>query len=145
MNIRIKKKNRNQYPGNRSGTTAVEFALVFPIILIFFVAMTVFTQAFLIRDSVQHAAYEGAREGLKLSSTAEDCEKQVMVFLDSMRLKGGKVKVEPAILTAETNEVAVSVSVSFQDNAWIAAGFMPKEWRATHTITLQRYYPDSGN
>ena len=51
-----------QNPVGRTGATAVELAICFPIILVFFIGMVGVTQAFTLRDTAQHAAYEGSSQ-----------------------------------------------------------------------------------
>ena len=113
--------------------------MVFPIILLFFVAMTVFTQAFTMRDTAQHAAYEGARIGLLLEASAADCQKASLEFLENMSLEGSKVSVSPAVLSSNTDQITVTVSIPFGKNAWISGGFMNEKWVTTQSVTLSRY------
>ncbi len=126
------------FPTQRGGATSVEFAFVFPLILVFFIAMTVMTQAFVMRDTAQHAAYEGARAGLVVNSSVEDVEAAVEKFTQMLKLRDVEVAVDPPVFTQGTNRVTVTVSIPYRSNAWCAAGFMPEEWSSSATISLRR-------
>lgn len=123
----------------RTGSSAVEFALVFPLIMAFFFAMTVFTQAFLLRDTTQHAAYEGARKGMLLQADTADVKKTAEEFLRKVRVNGAEVKVEPENITTATREVTVYVQVPFNKNAWVGAPFLPKNWHISSVVKLRRF------
>lgn len=112
--------------------------MVFPLILFFFMAMVVLTQAFVMRDVAQHAAYEGARKGLVLTSTPDDVEIAVNDFLTTLRLENAEITVFPDEFNNTTNEISVTVSIPFSTNAWVGAGFMPGQWTSSSTITLRR-------
>ena len=60
---------------------------MFPIILTFFIGMIGMTQALLLNDTAQHAAYEGARQGLVLTSDSKSVKSAVTDFTKSMGLK----------------------------------------------------------
>ena len=133
------KTKTNRY-AQRFGATSVEFAFVFPIILLFFVGLTSMTQGFLLRDTAQHAAYEGARAATLLTADVETAETAVVDFLDSMKIRGGQVEVQPATLGAATEQVTVVVSIPYGENAWIGGGFMSRDWVASGSVTLNRFH-----
>lgn len=130
--------NRRLRTHNRKGTSSVEFALVFPITLLFFVSQIGLMQIFLLNDTAQHAAYEGAREGLVITSTAQDAEDAVQAFASSMNVRDVTVDVEPDNFTSSTQEVTVAVSIPLNSNAWISVPFMPDNWAVESTVTLSR-------
>lgn len=123
---------------NRNGTSSVEFALVFPVILTFFIGMIGLTQVFLLNDTAQHAAYEGARSGLVITNSKDDVEDAVASFARSMGVRNTLVNVTPDTLDSSTREVSVTVSIPMRDNAWISAPFLPKDWAVNANITLAR-------
>ena len=122
----------------RTGATAVEFALTFPIVLTFFFGMLVITQAFTLRDTVQHAAYEGVRKGLLLNSTAQDCKDAVNEFASAMRVRGVSTEVTPSVLSNTTKKITVKVDVPMNKNSWVVVPFMPKNWMLSAEVTLTR-------
>lgn len=141
----VRRTNRHDFiflrNGNaaRKGVVSVEFALVFPIVLAFFIAMISFTRLVTLRDSVQHAAYEGAREGMLLESTNQDCVEKVEEFLGRVHLYGAEIEVLPAGIEMTTEEITVSVTVPMSENAWIGGGFVDADWTVSESVTLSRY------
>lgn len=123
---------------DRQGATAVEFAITFPIVLTVFFGMLVITQAFTLRDSVEYAAYEGARRGLLLNATADDCKQAVDEFTKAMRIKGARTTVTPSNLSNSTQEITVKVEVPLNKNAWAVASFLPRNWMLSSEIKLTR-------
>lgn len=122
----------------RRGATAVEFAFVFPIVLSMFVGSTAVFQAFLLRDTAQYAAYEGARQSLLSDSTVKDVEQKVNETLRIFHVQKARVKIEPNTISESTQEVTVQVSIPFRENAWIAPAFIPQRWRMKSSVTLNR-------
>lgn len=134
----IRRRSRRR----QSGTATVEFALVFPLVLMFFLGLTIFTQSFLLRDSAEHAAYEGARQGTNLQATSEDIISSVETFLSVMRINVSDVTVSPTEITTATEEIEVTVDIPFADNSWIGAAFIPEDWMISSTIKLRRFFND---
>ena len=133
MNRKLCRPNRD-----RTGATSVEFVFVFPIILFFFIAMVVMTQAFLLKDMTQHAAYEGARAGILYNATARDARTAAEDYMKMMNMKGVQVSSVPLTITNTTREITISVTVPMNENAWIAAPFMPPNWTIGSEVTLAK-------
>lgn len=123
---------------SRRGATAVEFAVTFPLIMVLFLGMLVITQAFTLRDTMQHAAYEGVRKGLLLDATSQDCKDAVQEFTDAMRIKGVTTTIVPANISNATKEITVKVEVPLNKNAWAVASFLPDNWVLSSEITLAK-------
>ena len=121
---------------------SVEFALVFPVILGFFFGTVVLIQAYTLRDTAQHAAYEGARKAMVFDATSGDCVDAVEEFLQIMRLEAGDITVTPSTITTATEEVTVRVDIPFANNAFMAGGLIPDDWQTSGQVTLQRGFID---
>jgi Flp pilus assembly protein TadG len=127
-----------QNPVGRTGATAVELAICFPIILVFFIGMVGVTQAFTLRDTAQHAAYEGARRGILLNSKASDCDDAVQEFVRRIRIRGAVTTVSPQTISNAVQEITVGVTIPMNENAWVAAPFFPKSWNLYAEVKLTR-------
>lgn len=123
----------------RRGASAVEFALVFPLVLFFFTGLVAFSQAILLRDTAQHAAYEGARKGITLDANKEDVIHASKEFLKVMNVQNPEINVTPENVSSTTRDVTVSVRIPFRDNAWIAAGFIPENWALGAQVRLTKF------
>lgn len=125
---------------NRQGATAVEFAFVFPVIMFFFIGIVAVTQAFLIRDMAQLAAYECAREGTLFDATTEDVEAKAAATIRTMGLRDYTVEILPSTITNSTQKVGVTITVPMHRNAWVAAPFLPSVWNVKSSVELQKIH-----
>ena len=126
----------------RRGATAVEFAIVFPIVITIFTMMLAFSQAVLLRDTAQHAAYEGARSALRLQATSGEVEAAMNDFLDAVRVRGALIEIDPPTITSSTENVSITVRIPFSDNAWVAGPLIPQDWRMGANVTLEKTPPN---
>lgn len=105
---------------DRRGNTAVEFALVLPLLLMILVASLEFGRAMWIRQSLQFAVEEAARYALvEDDATASAISARVMARLAAAGPSGLPVQV-----TAATDSSAVSV-VATVDFATVVPGVLP--------------------
>ena len=107
----------------RSGAALVEFALVAPILFLFFVACIEFSRVNMIRNSISIAAYEGARKGIIPGSTSAQVEATARASLSATGIVPETVVVTPAVITQTTPTVTVSITVLGSKNLWISPMF----------------------
>ena len=135
-NRAVRSRDRSR---NRRGATTVEFALVFPIIMAYFIAMITFSQASLLRNTAQHAAYEGARAAIVPGATAEDARNATAPLLATVSARIVNVDVTPEVITDDVASVRVDVNIPLGPNLWIAAPHVvPDDWSVSSSITLRR-------
>lgn len=125
-------------PKQRRGVVAVEFAIVLPVILLVFFGVIFITQSILLRDTAQHAAYEGARRGLVLDASAADCIAKTQEFLEKIDIHGATVTVSPEELAPSSPKVSVTVSIPMSQNAWV--NVFPVQRDFVRNITLTREF-----
>ncbi len=123
---------------NCRGTVAVEFALIFPVVITIFLGLIVLTQIVMLRDTMQHAAYEGARRGLTLVSTSPDVIAETENFLSKFGVQGAQITVDPPTLTPTAEAVTVTVEVPIDENTW--ADFLPVNAGIRRSVTLRRKF-----
>lgn len=117
---------------SRRGTAVVEFALTFPIVLGFFLAMIFTVQLFLLESSSEIAAYEGARRGIIVGSTVDEIETDVARSMN-------RFASEYSVNIERTNEfVEVEVVVPMNGNSWATGQWCPKGIEFSNTVRLQR-------
>lgn len=100
----------------------------------------VFAQANLLRDTAQHAAYEGARAGIVPGATAKsslNAAKQMMSILDTRQ---AEIQVTPSVITDDVETVRVDVRIPMGPNLWWmgATPFIPENWTMSSSIELNR-------
>jgi Flp pilus assembly protein TadG len=104
----------------RAGATLVEFAVVLPVVMLFFAAMVETSRALLLRHTADTAAYEGARSGMVPGATTEQARQAAQALLDAAGLRRTSVSVTPEELTEESSLITVHVEVPVTSNSWIA-------------------------
>ncbi len=115
-----RKRNRGR---RRRGSAAVEFAIAFPILLLFLIFMWEFARAEMIRQTAETAAYEGARQAIVVGGTPQDAQNTVREIMQAVGIKDTEVDVSPSVITNTTSAVEVSVTVPMRSNAWITPLF----------------------
>lgn len=107
---------RNQ----RTGATLVEFAVVFPLILLFFGGTLEIARVLMLKHASDTAAYEAARVAMVPGATAADAIAEANLLLAANGLEETLTTVTPAVITEETAFVTVSVEVPVAPNSWVA-------------------------
>lgn len=125
----------------RRGVTAVEFAMVAPLLFLFFFAQLEFSRANMLRHSLRTACYEGCREGIVVGATAEDIEMATEHTLRAIGLKEYTVRVTPAAINNNTKDVTVFVSVPISENSWYPPFFL-QGVRLENQMTMERELTD---
>ena len=121
----------------RSGVVTVEFAICAPILFLIFFAALEFGRVNMIRQSVENAVYEGSRRGIVPGATADDCRTAARNVLNTISVNGGTIDVAPPVITQDTSQVTVTVSVPVNSNSWVAPLFFDGK-TITNSMTLRR-------
>ena len=130
--IEMSRETRNP----RRGVAAVEFALLLPVFVLLVLGTIEATSMIFLQQSLEIAAYEGARIGLVPGSTAGNVEGAVLQILDARNVQGSTTTVrnvrvgrrrqrgEPRI--AREMAIQVTVEVACNENSlfspWFYAG-----------------------
>lgn len=104
---RFTQRETNQ---RRSGATAVEFALVLPLLLLFVFGSLEFSRANMLRNTIENAAFEGARQGITPGATAGEAQAAAESLLTILRVNDSTVTVTPATIVPTTEFVTVTVT-----------------------------------
>ena len=123
-------------PG-RSGAVVTEFAICAPLLFFFFFASLEFSRVNMIRQSVENAVYEGARRGIVPGATADDCRASAQAVLNSISALGATVNVSPSVITNDTDQVTVAVTVPVNNNSWVLPVFFADK-TISSSMTLRR-------
>ena len=90
-------------PNGRTGATTVEFAIVVPLVFLFFFAAYEFSRMSMVRHTVEMAAYEGARRGIVPGATSEDAVNRANEVLAAIGTRDATITVTPNPITAQTS------------------------------------------
>ncbi len=130
-------KPRTRVHQVRKGVVAVEFAMTAPLLFVLLCAAVEFSRINMIRNSVDNAAYEGARRGIVPGATTDDVREATQRVLDIVYVRGATLRVTPAVLGPQVSQVTVSVDIPIRSNGWIAPMFF-NEGSLTSSCTLAR-------
>ena len=102
----------------------VEFALVAPPFFMLLVGGIEFSRANVILNTMENAAYAGARRGIVPGATAAECEDAAQTILDIIRTNDASITIQPTVITDETPVVTATVQVPLNmANGWITPQF----------------------
>src|SRR5947208_11397643 len=90
---------------SRHGATAVEFALVVPIIFLLFYGAFEYSRMSMVLHTVEMAAYEGARRAVVPGATADDAMNAAKDTLAAVGVQKATVSVSPNPIMLQTSQV----------------------------------------
>lgn len=130
---------RNRRPKQRRGVTTVEFALCAPILFLFTFASLEFSRVNSLRQSAENAVYEGCRRGIVPGATVDDVTASAQLVLNSVLTHNPTISVTPSVITADTSQVSVDISIPLDDNAWVIPTFFAgRTVNASLTLARER-------
>jgi len=91
----------------------------------------------MIRHSVEHALYEGAREGIIPGATAADVQNRARSVLRTVGLGRGNVEVTPSVLTKFALDLSVRIQLQLDQNLF-APTFFFRGRTLDRTLLMQR-------
>ena len=121
----------------RRAATAVEFAMVCPIVLTLFFAGVEFCRVAMMRHTVDNAVYEGCRVGIIPGATSDEVRRETAAVLSTVGITGAAIEVRPAAIDRETAEVSVAVTVPLDANTFVPQSFFAGR-EIERRLTLQR-------
>ncbi|TWU40718.1 TadE/TadG family type IV pilus assembly protein [Novipirellula artificiosorum] len=120
----------------RQGAVMVEFAIVVPLLFLFFFAAFEFCRASMIRHTADNAVYEAARTGIIPGSTAADAQQTAEAIMSSLGVTNVNVQVTPSTIDRDTREITVRVNVPLSGNSFVPINFIHGD--ITRELTMRR-------
>lgn len=108
----------------RRGAAVVEAALTLPILFLVMFAGWEFARMNVIRNSMDNAAYEAARESMLPGTSVAAIKARGQAVLDAVGVNGAVIDVTPGVIDINTPEVTVDVTVPVSGNSLGVAKFM---------------------
>lgn len=130
-------RNATYQRRQRTGAAAVEFAVVAPLLFLFFFAAFEFCRVAMIRHTADNAVYEAARTGIIPGATAEEAEQTAIQIMSSLGVNNVIVDVVPSTIERDTPEVTVSIEVPFDGNSFVPNQFVAGQ-KIVRELTLRR-------
>lgn len=112
--------NKNE----RKGTAATEFALIIPILLLLTFGTIELCSAMFLRQTLQIAAFEGARVSVRKRATNDDVRDAIEEFLDARDITGGTATIDVDVARTEIlDPIEVTVQAPMNGNGILPNGF----------------------
>ncbi len=121
--IRILPFKLQRWICDTSGAATVEFALVAPIVLMLCYTSVEFARVDMIRNTMEIAAYEGAREGIIPGAKAGKCRAVARSKLRAVGITNAKIRITPSVIQPDTQMVRVKVRVPLDENGLVVSRF----------------------
>lgn len=121
----------------RKGAVTVELAIAAPILFLVIMASIEFSRVNMIRNSMENAAYEGARRGVLPGATASDCQSSTQFLLDAVGITNSTITVTPSTILPTTEEISVDLEVQLAPNSYFIPTYFSGAILRT-SITLPR-------
>lgn len=107
----------------RSGVSAVEFALIAPLLFMVFFASIEFSRLNHVVNTVANAAYAGCRRGIVPGATVASAKAEAEAILSAGLIKDATITVSPDPLVSSSPTVSVTVSAPMNSNGWAPPTF----------------------
>ena len=116
----------------------VEFAVVAPLLFMFFFAGFEFCRASMIRHTVDNATYESVRRGIIPGATAGEVRAEAERVLSTIGVSATELQVIPAVINDDTSELTVRIRVRLDENTFVPAlFFVGREFERELTMTRE--------
>ncbi len=122
---------------SRAGAAAIEFAIVAPLLFLFFFAAFEFCRVAMIRHTADNAVYEGCRAGIIPGATSADAQREATRIMSSLGVTNVIVAVTPSTIDRETPEVTVRMEVPLDGNSFVPNQFVAGR-RIIRELTMRR-------
>lgn len=119
---------------DRRGATAVEFAIVAPILFLLVLGMIEFGRATMVQALLNQSAAEGCRVGIMEGATATDVQGRVRAYLPTINASKVTIAVSPAnpaAMETADEKLTVTVTVAYKDVGWLPV----PQWLGGKTLT----------
>ncbi|TWU44529.1 TadE-like protein [Rubripirellula tenax] len=128
---------RSSKSNQRRGTTAVEFAMVAPLLFLFFFAAMEFVRVAMIRHTADNAVYEGCRIGIIPGATNAEIRTETLRIMSSLGVNNVTLNVTPALIDDRTDEVTVQIEIPLDSNSYVPNKFVAGR-SIVRELTLRR-------
>lgn len=128
-------------PELRRGAAVVEFAVVLPVILLFFTASIELFRLSQMRHAAETAAYEAARHAMVPGASQADATAKAQQLMKIAGVGKINVTISPSVITESTPKITVTVDVPAKGNSWVAGPFTDKSLVVASSTLLAERVP----
>lgn len=113
----------------------VEIAVLLPIIFTMIAAFIELSRAWMLKQTADSAAYEGARAAIVAGAVPNDGRLAAENLLKSSGIKTWQIAIAPLFIEEDSTHVTVQVIIPVSGNTWISPFFL-KKTEVTSSVTL---------
>lgn len=132
---------RQTKSNERTAASAVEFAIVAPLLFMLVLGMIEFGRMLMVQQIMTNAAREGARKAVLPGATETQVYQTVDTYVNNSGINGHTRSVTPNPTAASSNSaITVTVSVTYDKVTWLPIGAVKwlKEKRLTATVDMRK-------
>ena len=135
---------KSRKPKSRLGASAVEFALIAPLMITFTFGLVELGRLMLVKQTATHATREGARIAVRPTADSDEVIDRVNQELALLSIQGATIEVEPELVEEADpgSEVTVRVRVGIDSVSWIPGFF---DFTATEIVAESSMRRESTN
>lgn len=122
----------------RTGAAMVEFAIVSPLLFLFFFTAFEFCRVAMIRHTVDNAVYEAARLAIIPGGTGADATQEAQRILNSLGIDDANIVVTPSNINNATENVTVQITVPLDSNSFVPTNAFVAGKDVVATLTMRR-------
>lgn len=123
----------------RAGATAVEFAVVVPILLMTIWAGIIFARANMVRHTVENAAYVATRTVIVPGATKAEAIQRAEDMLSVLDIRNAQITFDPSEIQEDTLFVTTEITVPMNENSWGLSNYMKNAvFFGTSTLRTER-------
>lgn len=122
----------------RTGAAMVEFAIVVPLLFLFFFTAFEFCRVAMIRHTVDNAVYEGARLAIIPGGTSADATQEAQRILNSLGIDDANIVVTPSNIDNTTENVTVQITVPLDSNSFVPTNTFVAGKDVIASLTMRR-------
>lgn len=122
----------------RRGAVTVEMAVTAPILFLLVFSALEFCSMNNLIHTIDNAAYEAARRGIVPGATINDVRQEANAILAAVGARNATVDVTPSVITEDTQQILVEISVPIRGNGWIAPVYFANRTNLVGECTLRR-------
>lgn len=125
---------------NRRGATAVEFAMVAPIVFTFMFGLLEISTWFQVDGVSTTAVLRGGREALITTTSVSNVKAEVVETLGLIGVNDVRISVTPTTLDASTETIQVDIEVPMTAiNGFYLSNFVSSDRSIRRSVTVERF------
>lgn len=134
-----------RFPDDRGGTTAIEFAIVAPLLFAILFATVAFGVQYATRIAITYAAAEGGRAAVAGLTDSERAQLAQTAITDTLTALSPLVDPAKASVTvnlgSEGTDKTIAVTIAYSDTRFAQMPFLP-DLTGLQPVTVQYYVTD---